>query len=72
MDNLRRENLLQWFLLLFFWVNLGAQHGLFKLTMKLNTAQAMFEIVALASNKVNPSILNPPHVCGSWSMHHNF
>jgi hypothetical protein len=38
---------------------LDAQQGLFKLTMKLNATQAMVEIVALASDKVNPTIINP-------------
>jgi hypothetical protein len=39
--------------------DLDAQQGLFKLTIKSNTIQAMAEIVAFASNKVNPTIINP-------------
>jgi hypothetical protein len=37
----------------------NSQQGLFKLTMKSNITQAMAEIVALASNKVNPTTINP-------------
>jgi hypothetical protein len=36
-----------------------AQKGLFNLTMKSNVAQAMTEVVALAFDKVNPTIINP-------------
>ncbi len=39
--------------------DLDVQQGLFKLTMKSNVAQAMVEVMALASNKVNPTIINP-------------
>jgi hypothetical protein len=39
------------------WV-LDAQQGLFKLTMKSNATQAMVEVVALAFNKVNVTIIN--------------
>jgi hypothetical protein len=43
-----------------FWAwDLDVQQGLFKLTMKSNIAQAMVEVMALASNKVNPTIINP-------------
>ncbi len=38
---------------------MDVQQGLFKLTMKSNVAQAMAEVMALASNKVNPTIINP-------------
>ncbi len=38
---------------------LDAQQGLFKLTTKFNAAQAMAKVVAIASNKVNPTIINP-------------
>jgi len=38
---------------------LNSQQGLFKLTMKSNITQGMAEIVVLASNKVNPTIINP-------------
>ncbi len=40
---------------------LGVQHGLFKLTMKSNSTQAMAEIMTLAFEKVNPTIVNPPY-----------
>jgi hypothetical protein len=39
--------------------DLNVQQGLFKLTMKSNATQAMAKIVALAFNKVNPTIINP-------------
>jgi hypothetical protein len=39
--------------------DLDAQQGLFKLTMKSNATQAMVEVVALTSNKVNLTIINP-------------
>jgi hypothetical protein len=39
--------------------DLNAQQGLFKLTMKSNIVQAMFEVVALAFDKVNPTNINP-------------
>jgi hypothetical protein len=38
---------------------LDAQQGLFKLTMKSNIVQAMAEVVVLAYDKVNPTIINP-------------
>jgi hypothetical protein len=38
--------------------DLDAQQGLFKLIMKSNSTQAMDEVVALASNKANPIIVN--------------
>jgi hypothetical protein len=38
--------------------DLNYQQGLFKLTMKSNITQAMAEIMALTSNKVNPTIIN--------------
>jgi hypothetical protein len=44
--------------------DLDAQQSLFKLTMKSNVAQAMAEIMAFASNKVNPTIINPFHAFG--------
>ncbi len=44
--------------------DLDAQQGLFKLTMKSNGTQTMVEIVALAFDKVNPTIINPlTHMC---------
>ncbi len=46
--------------------DLDAQQGLFKLTTKFNAAQAMAKVVASASNKVNPTIINL-----LTSMHHN-
>lgn len=39
--------------------DLNVQQGLFKLTMKLNSTQAMAEMVALVVDKVNPIIVNP-------------
>ncbi len=39
--------------------DLDVQLGLFKLTMKSNIVQAMAKVMALASNKVNPTIINP-------------
>jgi hypothetical protein len=39
--------------------DLNAQQGLFKLTMKSNIVQAMVEVVALASKKVNLTNINP-------------
>jgi len=39
--------------------DLDAQQGLFKVTMKFNATQAMAKIVAIAFNKVNPTIINP-------------
>jgi hypothetical protein len=39
--------------------DLDVQQSLFKLTMKLNDAQAMVEVVVIASNKANPIIVNP-------------
>jgi len=39
--------------------DLDVQQGLFKLTMKFNVAQAMAEVMDFASNKVNPTIVNP-------------
>jgi hypothetical protein len=47
---------------------LDAQQGLFKLTMKFNTIQAMIEIVTLAFDKVNPTIINP--VTHMWRVIH--
>jgi len=41
---------------------LGVQHGLFKLTMKSNSTQAMAEIMALAFDKVNHIIVKPPYM----------
>jgi hypothetical protein len=41
---------------------LDVQHGLFKLTMKSNSTQAMVEIMAFAFDKVNPTIVNPPYL----------
>jgi len=38
--------------------DLDAQQGLFKVTTKFNAAQAMAEVMALASNMVNPIIIN--------------
>jgi len=38
---------------------LDAQQGLFKLTMKSNAAQAMVEVMALAYDKIIPTIINP-------------
>jgi hypothetical protein len=38
--------------------DLDTQQGLFKLTMKSN-AQAMVEVMVLASDKINPTIINP-------------
>ncbi len=38
--------------------DLDAQQGLFKLTMKSNASQAIVEVVALATDKVNPQIVN--------------
>jgi len=40
-------------------LNLDAQQGLFKLTMKSNATQAMVKVVTLASNKVNLINVNP-------------
>jgi hypothetical protein len=40
-------------------LNLDAQQGLFKLTMKSKATQAMAKVVTLASNKVNLIIVNP-------------
>ncbi len=37
--------------------NVDAQ-GLFKLTMKLNATQVMAKVVALATNKIQPQIVN--------------
>ncbi len=39
--------------------NWDAQQGLFKLTMNSNVAHAMVEVMALASDKINPTIINP-------------
>jgi hypothetical protein len=39
--------------------NLDAQHGLFKLTVKINVVQTMVEEVTFAFNKANPIIVNP-------------
>jgi hypothetical protein len=39
--------------------DLDVQQGLFKLTMKSNIVQTMVEVVALAFDKVNPTIINP-------------
>ncbi len=44
--------------------DLDAQEGSVKLTMKSNAAEGMVEIVALAFDKVNPTIINPfTHMC---------
>ncbi len=47
---------------------LDAQQGLFKLTMKSNIVQAMAEVVVLAYDKVNPTIINPL-TCMWWVIH---
>jgi hypothetical protein len=39
--------------------DLDVQQGLFTLTMKSNAAKAMAEVVALAFDKLNPTIINP-------------
>jgi hypothetical protein len=39
--------------------DLDVQQGLFKLIMKSNDAQAMVDMVVIASNKANPIIVNP-------------
>jgi hypothetical protein len=39
--------------------DLNAQQGLFKLTMKSNVSQMMVKVVALATSKMNPQIVNP-------------
>jgi hypothetical protein len=44
--------------------DLDVQQGLFKLTMKSNTAQAMVEVMALASDKINPTSSILSHACG--------
>jgi len=39
--------------------DLYAQQGLFKLNMIFNISQTMVEVMTLASNMVNPIIVNP-------------
>ncbi len=39
--------------------DLDVQQGLFKLTMESNTIQTMAKVMALAFDKVNPTIINP-------------
>lgn len=58
-------------------LNLDAQQGLFKLTMKSNATQAMVKVVTLASNKVNLINVNPfthmwQTICGSQLLSHAF
>ncbi len=36
------------------------QQGFFKLTIKSSVAQAMAKVVALASDKAHPMVVNPP------------
>ncbi len=36
------------------------QQGFFKLTIKSSAAQAMAKVVALASDKAHPMVVNPP------------
>jgi hypothetical protein len=40
------------------WLNLDAQHGLFKLTMKSNVAQAMAEIMDVIFDNVSLVIVD--------------
>ncbi len=40
--------------------DLDVQQGFFKLTMKSSAAQAMAKVVALASDKAHPMVVNPP------------
>ncbi len=39
--------------------DLDVQHGLFMLTMKSKSIQAMSEVVAFTTNKINHIIINP-------------
>jgi hypothetical protein len=44
--------------------NLDVQQGLFELTMKSNVIQTMAKVLALASENVKPTIINPfTHMC---------
>jgi hypothetical protein len=48
------------------------QKGLYMLTMRFNFAQAIVEVIAFTSSKLNPTIVNPfTHKFGKSSMHHN-
>jgi hypothetical protein len=49
-----------------------AQEGVFMLTMRFNSAQAIVEVITLTFNKFDPTIVNPfTNKFGKSSMHHN-